>query len=104
MNSSSDVRRMLEFGAPSRDGVAGRGGPVFSLAAGILELAARARKRWERQRRASATRAGLAGLDDHTLRDLGLHRSEIGSIAAEVAGETTRERMLSALSSHGLDR
>jgi RimJ/RimL family protein N-acetyltransferase len=70
---------------------------VAALAESIGEIARRARARWRRQQRASSTRAALAGLDDRTLRDLGLHRSEIGSVAAEVAGETARERLLSTL-------
>lgn len=75
-----------------------------ALTEGASEWARRAWGRWLQRRRARSIRDALAELDDHTLRDLGLHRSEIGSLAAEVAGETARERMLSALSSHGLAR
>lgn len=51
-------------------------------------------RHWRRMRRAAATRRELARLDDTMLRDLGLRRSEIGSISAELAGlaETTRLR------------
>jgi RimJ/RimL family protein N-acetyltransferase len=79
-----------------------------SLAAALTErvggIVSRARARWRRQQHANSTRAALAGLDDHTLRDLGLHRSEIGSLAAEVAGETARERVLSTLDSRDVAR
>ena len=41
---------------------------------------------WRRQRTHRATVATLRSLDDRTLRDLGLHRSEIGGVAAEIGG------------------
>jgi len=41
---------------------------------------------WHRQRTHRATVATLRSLDDRTLRDLGLHRSEIGGLAAEIDG------------------
>ena len=49
----------------------------------------------ERRRMAKAWVAELAQLDDHMLRDLGLDRSEIGSVVAESMGnaEYTRERV-----------
>ena len=51
--------------------------------------------RWKRQQHARATYLALRALDSHTLRDLGFHRSELMSVAAEVAGraETTRVRL-----------
>ena len=56
----------------------------------VLELARRgaaalsaARTRWHQTRRARAVYASLARLDHRTLRDLGLHRTEIGGVRRE---------------------
>lgn len=51
---------------------------------------------WKRRRQARATYDALNELDSRMLRDLGFDRSEIGSIAAEVAGgcELTRARLV----------
>jgi uncharacterized protein YjiS (DUF1127 family) len=45
----------------------------------------RARERYREYRIARETRDALGALDDRTLRDLGYHRSEIESVATEVA-------------------
>jgi uncharacterized protein YjiS (DUF1127 family) len=50
-------------------------------------------ERWRRHRSSAGTRAALGQLDTWTLRDIGLHRSEIGSIAAEAAGCAERQRI-----------
>lgn len=51
--------------------------------------------RWKRQQQARATYIALRALDGHILRDLGFHRSELMSVAAEVAGvaDSTRARL-----------
>lgn len=53
---------------------------------------------WRRSRGARATYASLQELDEYTLRDLGFARSEILSVAAEIAGaaEATRLRSRTA--------
>lgn len=64
-------------------------------------LLRRAWQAWRRQRDTARMHAALAGLDSHTLRDLGLDRSEIGSLAAEVSGQASADRLLSL---HALGR
>lgn len=58
--------------------------------------------KWRAARIARATRAALGQLDDRTLNDLGLHRSELGSVAAELARETDASRRRVLLSLHML--
>ncbi len=48
---------------------------------------------WKRRRCAQATYAALRSLDPHILRDLGFHRSELLSVAAEVAGVADSTRV-----------
>jgi uncharacterized protein YjiS (DUF1127 family) len=58
------------------------------------------RRAWERHRRHRDTRAifnALSVLDDRALHDLGFHRSEILSVAAEVTGEADRTRVRAPL-------
>ena len=50
-------------------------------------------KAWRQHRLAWDTYKSLRGLDARTLRDVGLDRSEMGSVAAEIAGEADRTRM-----------
>jgi uncharacterized protein YjiS (DUF1127 family) len=51
--------------------------------------------RWNRRQRARATYLALRDLDSRILRDLGFHRSELMSVAAEAAGiaNYTRARL-----------
>jgi uncharacterized protein YjiS (DUF1127 family) len=53
----------------------------------------RARSRWQQRERAQEIRTLLRDLDDRTLRDLGFHRSEIESVAAEATGAAEATRM-----------
>ena len=66
---------------------------------GRLHIALRhALAQWRRLRDAHRMARSLAELDDRTLRDLGLHRSEISSMAAEVSGFARIDRTHALLS------
>ena len=49
---------------------------------------------WKHRQYARATYAALRGLDARVLRDLGFHRSELMSIAAEMAGAADSTRIV----------
>jgi len=95
-----------DFALPDRTSMAFAPGdsPLLHKTAGMRELAAdisrwmaAAARRyvdaWRQRRLARATYMSLRGLDARTLRDVGLDRSEMGSVAAEIAGEADRTRM-----------
>jgi uncharacterized protein YjiS (DUF1127 family) len=63
----------------------------------VTVTSARGWKRYRRRREARAIRGALSDLDDRTLCDLGFHRSEIGSIAAEAVGEAEWTRVRAPL-------
>jgi uncharacterized protein YjiS (DUF1127 family) len=48
---------------------------------------------WKRRQQASATYTALSELDARTLRDLGFDRSELSSVAAEIAGDVRSTRV-----------
>ena len=56
-----------------------------------------ARQRWRRQQDAARTARALQHLDERTLRDLGLHRSEIPSLAAALDGSARATRRLARI-------
>jgi len=60
--------------------------PALPAAAPVNRLIARLLDAWRRQQQQLATAATLRSLDDRTLRDLGFHRCEIGSVSAEISG------------------
>ena len=74
---------------------------VRDALADITRAAADAWDRHERHREARAIRGALSELDDRTLCDLGFHRSEIGSIAAEATGEAEWTRIRAPLRPRG---
>ena len=49
---------------------------------------------YRRRRHTRAIYGALSELDDRTLRDLGFHRSEIWSVAAETSGEAEQTRVI----------
>jgi uncharacterized protein YjiS (DUF1127 family) len=59
---------------------------------------------WRERRRLAATRTELEQLDAATLRDLGMHRSEVGSVAAELHGFAVASRRQSLASRLDLRR
>lgn len=64
--------------------------------AALREASAIARQafaRYRKRRQMQASYAVLRRLDDHILRDLGFHRSEVTPVTAENAGEAEYTRM-----------
>jgi uncharacterized protein YjiS (DUF1127 family) len=77
---------------------------LAAVAERVGEALRHARTNWQRRRQSRSIRAALGALDDHTLRDLGLHRSEIDSLASEIAGNAGPDRLRSTLSASELYR
>jgi uncharacterized protein YjiS (DUF1127 family) len=75
------------------------GGIVVAAIRKACALVRRALARHRQRRQTRAFHDALRQLDDHTLRDLGFHRSEIKPVAAEVTGEAkyARPRVLPML-------
>ena len=68
-----------------------------AVIAAAVALARQIRVQLQQRRRDHATRDALRRLDDHVLRDLGFDRSEISSVAAEIASRADRTRMRTRL-------
>jgi uncharacterized protein YjiS (DUF1127 family) len=66
---------------------------LATLIAAIASAAQRLHTSWSMARSARATYRALRQLDARTLHDLGLDRSEMRSVAAEIAGEADRTRV-----------
>ena len=63
----------------------------------ILAFARKVRQQYRHHRDAVAIRDRLSELDDRSLRDLGLDRSEITSVAAEASGQAEISRVRTLL-------
>jgi uncharacterized protein YjiS (DUF1127 family) len=59
----------------------------------VVDTVRRLRQAHRRRADARGLRDALQGLDDRTLRDLGFHRDEISSIAAEATGVAAPSRV-----------
>lgn len=68
----------------------------MSLLDALREFAAR----WGRYRHAMHVYGALRQLDSRTLHDIGLDRSEISSVASEVAGLVERQRITALRTSY----
>jgi len=66
---------------------------LATLAAAVASAVRRLHASWSMARSARATYRALRQLDVRTLHDLGLDRSEMRSVAAEIAGESDRTRI-----------
>lgn len=76
---------------------------LAGLRARVAAVANTVRRKAENHARrglARRTRQTLEWIDDRTLRDMGLVRSEISSIASEVAGDAEVTRLRIGLSAH----
>jgi len=60
----------------------------------IREVVRRAREQHRQRRESRSIYHALHALDDRTLRDLGFHRCEILSVAAEVSGRAESTRLV----------
>lgn len=75
--------------------------PVWSrIVQSIADAAQRATAAAARARRQRSLVRELEELDDHMLRDIGLHRTEIGSVVAELVGAAplTRRKVMHSAS------
>lgn len=80
------------------------GSAILAGIGAIAGLARRARDAWRARSLAASICTSLDELDDRTLRDLGLDRSEVSSLATELAGRAATTRMHAMLALRGYDR
>ncbi len=79
-------------------------GIIVAAIRAAAAIACRAYVRHRQHRQASAFYDALCQLDDRTLRDLGFHRSEIGSVAAELTGAAEYTRLRAFQPSPGIPK
>ena len=79
---------------------AGFGDALFAAAQSALDAVRRFLARRRRARLAAVFRSELRALDDHVLHDIGIDRSEIGSVASEMAGLEDPTRLRALVSSN----
>ncbi len=91
---------VVDDGAHSRPAVTGQrsaayppGGRLAMASAAACALVQRRVDAWRRWRKASETHHALRELDARTLHDIGLHASEIRSVAAEIGGSAESTRL-----------
>ena len=72
------------------------GDGIVAAGRALARLVLRAYAGWQRRRAARDAYVALSDLDDRTLRDLGIDRSELTSVALEASGriENTRAHVL----------
>ena len=75
--------------------------PLRAALSALLACLASVRRRLANARYQAAARRALADLNDATLRDMGLDRTEIGSVVAESFGDAERSRLRLCPRSHG---
>ena len=98
MNRSSTLTSPTSLAAAAPRDVVGKA--IVAIFRSIGSIARLAYARHRQRRQARATYDALRHLDDRMLRDLGFDRSEITSVAAEVAGTAARTRVRLLLMSH----
>jgi len=74
---------------------------ITAMARAVGDAAQRAYARYRQWRLATQTYDTLQGLGDRELKDLGFARSELASVAAELAGRAEHTRRRVARASHG---
>lgn len=97
--SSVDLHQRL---SRTRSRLIGRA--ILAGIGAIAGLARRARDAYLARRRAASICTSLDELDDRTLHDLGLDRSEVSSLAAEISGRADATRVHAMLASQGYFR
>ncbi|MEO8751635.1 MAG: DUF1127 domain-containing protein [Casimicrobiaceae bacterium] len=97
---TTPLRRALTR-APRREPIGDWLRAGIAAARAIAAFALGALAGYRQYRMAKASRDALLQLDDRMLRDLGLHRDEVGSVAAELSGQAERTRIQTLLTAPG---